>query len=210
MGKSSSPRTFVERHNRLMRSDALQRRVTILRTARELFAELGANVAMDLVAERSNVGIGTLYRNFADRVELVEEVTVNMLQEISNAATNAQASWESDTDAWTVFLDKLVASDLGALSEALGAGLPATLNERVLTVQRQCALNVTQVLQLAKERELVREDLNTVELMTVIGAATRPLPRAFRDKSPQLQERLVQLMLDGLKPAGHRDLPVQE
>jgi len=183
-----------------MRSDALRRRETILRTARELFAQHGANIAMDLIAERSNVGIGTLYRNFAARAELVEEVTVATLQEVLDAATTAEANLASEPQAWSEFLETLVKLNLGALSEALGTALPATLSERVLVVQRECAQCVNRVLELAKSHKLVREDLSGVELVTAIGAATRPLPRAFKDQAPQLQERLVQLMLDGFKP----------
>ncbi|WP_349931267.1 helix-turn-helix domain-containing protein [Glutamicibacter mishrai] len=183
-----------------MRSDALRRRETILSTARELFAQHGANIAMDLIAERSNVGIGTLYRNFASRAELIEEVTVTTLQEVLDASTSAEADLAGEPQAWTEFLENLVKLNLGALSEALGAALPSTLSERVLHVQRECAQAVRRVLELAKGYELVREDLNAVELVTAIGAATRPLPRPFKDQAPQLQERLVQLMLDGFRP----------
>ncbi|WP_334122335.1 TetR/AcrR family transcriptional regulator [Glutamicibacter sp.] len=183
-----------------MRSDALRRRETILCTARELFAQHGANIAMDLIAERSNVGIGTLYRNFASRTELVEEVTVSTLQEILNASTAAEARLNEDHEAWTEYLENLVGLNIGALSEALGAALPMTLSDRVLGIQRECAQAVSRVLELAKLHELVREDLNGVELVTAIGAVTRPLSRAFRDQAPHLQSRLVQLMLDGFKP----------
>lgn len=187
------------KHNRLMRTDALQRRETILRSARELFAQYGANVAMDTIAERSNVGIGTLYRNFAARPELVEEVTVTTLQEILDAAHLARENLAQEPRAWSKFLEQLVRLDLGALSEAFGGALPATLNERVLTVQRECAQAVNRVLEQAKDQQLVRRDLNGVELVTAIGAATRPLPRAFKNQTPQLQERLVQIMLDRFK-----------
>ncbi|UXN31876.1 hypothetical protein [Glutamicibacter sp. M10] len=69
----------------------------------------------------------------------------------------------------------------------------------MLTVQRECAQAVNRVLEQAKDQQLVRRDLNGVELVTAIGAATRPLPRAFKNQTPQLQERLVQIMLDGFK-----------
>ncbi|ALG28179.1 hypothetical protein AOZ07_03660 [Glutamicibacter halophytocola] len=183
-----------------MRPDALQRRETILRATRELFAQHGATIAMDLIAQHSNVGIGTLYRNFASRAELIEEVTVTTLQEILDAAISAESNLHGEPQAWTDFLENLVKLNLGALSEALGAALPSALSERVLLVQRECAQAVSRVLELAKGHDLVREDLDGVELVTAIGAATRPLPRPFKDQAPQLQERLVQLMLDGFKP----------
>jgi len=46
---------------------------------------------MESIAEASDVGIGTLYRNFAARPELVEEVTLDMLQDVRQAAERAAA-----------------------------------------------------------------------------------------------------------------------
>ncbi|MEF9873809.1 MAG: helix-turn-helix domain-containing protein, partial [Glutamicibacter sp.] len=82
-----------------MRSDALRRRENILRAARELFAEHGAQIAMETIAEASGVGIGTLYRNFADRNALVEEVTLGTLGDIRIASQSAvQRLEDGDTD----------------------------------------------------------------------------------------------------------------
>ena len=184
-----------------MRSDALQRRARILHTARELFAEHGANVAMELIAESSQVGIGTLYRNFSDRTQLVEEVTIDMLGEVKQAAQTALEGLEKqDPDAWQRFISHLLDLNLGALAEALGILLPASVSDKVMTPQREVAVLVQQCLEAAKAQKLVREDLTGNELITGIGIVTRPLPRVFSAAAPGLRERLTSIMLDGFAP----------
>ncbi len=184
-----------------MRSDALRRRKQILRTARELFASHGANVAMEAIAEASHVGIGTLYRNFADRIELVEAVTLDMLQDVMDAAEAATESLEQgEAAAWPDFLDTLVELNLGALSESLSIQLPAKVGARILQPQRATALAVSKALELAQAEKLVRQDLTGHELITGIGMITRPLPRAFAKAAPGVGQRLTRIMLDGMLP----------
>ncbi|MDR3671673.1 MAG: helix-turn-helix domain containing protein [Holophaga sp.] len=53
------------------RSDAIKRRELLLDAAVEVFALQGLSAPLDAIATRAGVGQGTLYRNFADRDELV-------------------------------------------------------------------------------------------------------------------------------------------
>lgn len=184
-----------------MRSDALRRRENILRVARELFAEHGAQIAMETIAEASGVGIGTLYRNFADRTSLVEEVTLGTLKDVQIASQLAVEGLEADdTGAWDVLLDTLIHQNLGALSEALGLQLPKKISARVLEVQASAALSLNAALELAKNSDLVRQDISGIDLIATIGAMTRPLSRSFSKSAPGLEERIVQIMRDGLRP----------
>ncbi|WP_313811942.1 TetR family transcriptional regulator [Glutamicibacter sp.] len=184
-----------------MRSDALRRRELILRTARQLFAEHGANIAMESIADASNVGIGTLYRNFAARPELVEEVTLDMLQDVKSAAEQTvDRLGQHDLTAWDEFLETLIKLNLGALSEALGVQLPATVGGRIMDLQRTTVKVVNEALELAKQENLIRQDITGNELITGIGIVTRPLPRAFAKAAPGLSQRLTRIMMDGMKP----------
>ncbi|GAA1412465.1 TetR family transcriptional regulator [Glutamicibacter uratoxydans] len=184
-----------------MRSDALRRRELILRTARQLFAEHGANIAMESIADASNVGIGTLYRNFTARPELVEEVTLDMLRDVKSAAEEAVVRLgEGELNAWDEFLQTLISLNLGALSEALGVQLPATVGGRIMDLQRSTVKVVNQALEMAKQENLIRHDITGNELITGIGIVTRPLPRAFAKAAPGLSQRLTSIMMDGMKP----------
>ncbi len=161
---------------------------------------------METIAEASGVGIGTLYRNFADRSALVEEVTLGTLGDIQIASQTAvERLEEEDTDAWEVLLDTLVHQNLGALSEALGLQLPKKISPRILEVQAEAAKSLNSALDLAKNANLVRQDVSEIELIATIGAMTRPLPRAFSKSQPGLEDRIVQIMRAGLRPKTTQD-----
>jgi AcrR family transcriptional regulator len=57
-----------------MRADARANREKILDAARELFIERGVEVDVREICERAGVGMGTLYRHFPTKEELVDEI----------------------------------------------------------------------------------------------------------------------------------------
>lgn len=59
---------------RPLRADAARNRQLIIDAARELFAEEGIDVTLDDVARRAGVGVGTVYRRFASKEELIDGV----------------------------------------------------------------------------------------------------------------------------------------
>lgn len=68
-----------------LRSDAKKRRQALLDAAAEIFAEQGYGAPLDSIAVRAGVGQGTLYRNFADRDELMAALITRDLSEIEEA-----------------------------------------------------------------------------------------------------------------------------
>ena len=67
------------------RSDARQRRQRLLDAAAEVFACQGYGAPLDSIATRAGVGQGTLYRNFADRDELLSALIDRDLTELEDA-----------------------------------------------------------------------------------------------------------------------------
>src|SRR5579871_2037913 len=57
---------------RAMRADARQNYEKLVKAATDAFAEHGSDAALDDIARRAGVGIGTLYRHFPTRQELIE------------------------------------------------------------------------------------------------------------------------------------------
>ena len=78
-----------------MRKDASENLTRILEAARTCFAEHGAGVTMDEVAQRAGVGTGTLYRRFPSRAALVEtlydDAVAQVQEEASSLAAHADA-----------------------------------------------------------------------------------------------------------------------
>jgi AcrR family transcriptional regulator len=71
-GQISGELTSVE--PRPLRADARRNRVRILEAGRKAFAESGRDVQMDEVAQLAGVGVGTLYRHFPTKEDLVLEL----------------------------------------------------------------------------------------------------------------------------------------
>src|SRR3954467_11819009 len=81
---------------RPLRADAARNRARLIAAARELFAERGLNVTMDEIARHAGVGVGTAYRRFASREELIEALFDDRFEQI---IANAERALE-DPDAW--------------------------------------------------------------------------------------------------------------
>ncbi len=67
------------------RSDARKRRQLLLDTAAEIFAIHGYGAPLDSIAAKAGVGQGTLYRNFADRDELLAALIDRDLTRLEDA-----------------------------------------------------------------------------------------------------------------------------
>jgi AcrR family transcriptional regulator len=78
-----------------LRSDAMANRQRLIDAAREMFAERGLGVEMKEIAERAGVGVGTIYRNFATK----EDLMVAIVQELLDQADALIAEAESQPDA---------------------------------------------------------------------------------------------------------------
>src|SRR3954466_2647450 len=77
------------------RADARRNYEKVLAAAREAFAEGGESTALEEIARRADVGIGTLYRHFPNRQALVEALYVGEVEEVVRSAAE-----QSEDDPW--------------------------------------------------------------------------------------------------------------
>src|SRR5258706_13057049 len=70
------------------RADARRNYEKLLAAAGEAFAENGTAASLEDIARRADVGIGTLYRHFATRQDLLEAVYIDEVEEMSRAAAD--------------------------------------------------------------------------------------------------------------------------
>src|SRR5438477_13213500 len=88
----ASTRALLDRPRR---ADARRNYEKVLAAAREAFAEGGESTALEEIARRADVGIGTLYRHFPNRQALLEALYVNEVDEVCRSAAEFEG-----TDAW--------------------------------------------------------------------------------------------------------------
>src|SRR5215472_9117113 len=88
------PDTLIARPKR---ADARRNYEKVLTAAREAFAEGGESTALEEIARRAGVGIGTLYRHFPNRQALLEALYVNEVEEVCRSAAELDGSdpWDA-------------------------------------------------------------------------------------------------------------------
>src|SRR3954447_19788582 len=82
--------------NRSLRKDAAENRERLLAAASELFAERGLDVTLNDIAHHAGVGVGTAYRRFANKEEVIDAYFEDKLNQVAQLATEAL----EDPDAW--------------------------------------------------------------------------------------------------------------
>src|SRR6516225_10472446 len=81
---------------RPLRRDAERNRQRILKAAAEVFNERGLDVSLDEIARHAGVGVGTVYRRFRTKEELIEALFLDRLDSVAAIADEADAN----PDAW--------------------------------------------------------------------------------------------------------------
>jgi AcrR family transcriptional regulator len=118
---------------RVLRADARRNRAKVLAAARREFAEHGLDAQMDDIARRAKVGVGTVYRHFPNKVDLLQALADEKFQGLADAVHEGLAN----DDAWDGFVDfmtyaaRTMAEDR-SLAQAMGQhpGLCAAAAER--------------------------------------------------------------------------------
>lgn len=186
--------TTVERP---LRKDAERNRERILDAARELFAQRGLGVTLNEIAHHAGVGVGTVYRRFPDKAQLIEGLFEQRVAEIVALADRALANpdpWDGLVD----FIERALeaqASDR-AFKEIVLAG-PEGL-ERVNRIRAQMLPRMTNLVARAQDAgqlraDVVPQDIPLTQLMigTIIDCA--------RDVQPDLWRRFFAIYLRGLR-----------
>src|SRR3954452_13056733 len=96
----TSPTTEpVQLSNRPKRADALRNYERLVAAAREAFTEADRSASLEDIARRAGVGIGTLYRHFPTRADLVQAIYVDEVEALSRSAAELAAlePWEALT-----------------------------------------------------------------------------------------------------------------
>src|SRR4051794_580122 len=175
------------------RADALRNYEKVLAAAREAFAEGGESTALEEIARRAGVGIGTLYRNFPNRQALVEALYINELEEVCRSAEELEGGdpWQALNDWLARFIAYI------GTKQALAAELLNYLDHDAPLFQ-SCRASLyasgEPLLERAQEAGAVRPDVTIADVMQmVIGIAKLP------SASAEQVDHILRIALDGLR-----------
>ena len=178
---------------RPMRADARRNYERLVEAGRALLTERGAEASMEEIAKRADVGVGTLYRHFPRRIDLVEAVyrkDVDTLVAEADALAGTEP-WAA-LDAWLQAFVRYAQGKrvfLTELHEAFEKNPDLALDSR--TRIRQAA---SAVLVRAQQAGAARTDIDSADLMHLIGGMCMA-----KTATLEQNERLLVLVLDGIK-----------
>lgn len=193
---------------RPLRRDAERNRRRILDAAAAVFAERGLGVTMDDIAQRAGVGVGTAYRRFSDKEELIDALFVDRIEALAALAEQGLAH-EDPWEGLVWFMEQALVEqqqDRGLKELVLGAtrGHGPTGHAR-----RRLAPIVTALFDRARASGQLRDDVEGVDtpvLQLMLGSVLD----FSRDVEPELWRRFLVIVLDGLRARrdGATPLPV--
>jgi AcrR family transcriptional regulator len=194
---------------RPLRRDAERNRQRILKAASEVFTERGLDVSLDEVARHAGVGVGTVYRRFRTKEDLVEALFVDRIEAM---ATLAEEALEA-SDPWSglaCFMERaasMLAQDLGLRQMMMFATYGG---DKVWYARQRNAPLVTRLVERAQAAGQLRSDLGPTDIPFILFVLAEAAQFARR-VSPEIWRRYLTLMLDGLRPEreGVSPLPVR-
>jgi AcrR family transcriptional regulator len=181
--------------DRPMRADARRNYERLVQAARQVFSKYGGDASMEAIAKQAGVGVGTLYRHFPRRIDVVEAVYRTDVDQLAEAAVTVSREMEP----WPALVAWLEAFVLYA------QGKRTFLNELREAFDKNPQLKVASrdrinqavgtVLARAQAAGVARTDIDGADLMQLVGPMC-----TNATLSADQSNRLVAMVLDGLRP----------
>jgi AcrR family transcriptional regulator len=180
--------------SRPLRADARRNRDRLVEAARSVFAARGSEASIEEIARTADVGVGTLYRHFPRRIDLVEAVyreDVDALVARGDELAAAVDPW----DALTTWLEAFVAyaaakrTFLTELHEAFEKSPDLAVSSR-----EKIAATTGRLLRRGQEVGVVRPDIDQRDLMQLVGGMCMA-----RDATEEQNLGLLTFILDGIR-----------
>jgi AcrR family transcriptional regulator len=182
----------------------------VLDAARDVFAAQGADAPISAVADRAGVGMGTLYRRYGSKTELLQRMCVLAMEQGIEAAGEALQA----DDPWAGlcgYIRACVEMRSGALGSLAGQ---IEVTEEMLSTARQGMTIAREVVARAHRAGSLRADVTALDIALLIESFSRRAAGsgalydpADADEVRNTQARLLTVALDGLRAPGVTPLP---
>lgn len=198
-----------------MRADAKANQQDIIQAAMRLFATRGPTASLRQVAEAAGVGIGTLYRHFPERKDLLLGIADDTAGKMLPIITQALESWSEDPErVWAQCVQDMGALRTGALAASTNMFVElGTTGPKELEVRRHRILKALEpLIRRAQHHKLVSRDVGPAQFLLGLATVTRPFVSDDNPLVPQheLDAWLLEVYRRGLRPepkaSGHRPL----
>ena len=180
------------------RSDAAQNRDALVQAATAAVHREGIRVRMTTVAEDAGVGVGTLYRHFATREELLNHLTRRSFDMVLANAKAAENSASTGSDALRQFIEAAIALR-DQLVLPLHGGPPVT-DQATLAVRDQVHRTIARLIDRGRRDGTINTDVSPRDIVAL--GAMLAQPRSHGPGWNATCKRILSTYLDGLRTTG--------
>jgi AcrR family transcriptional regulator len=192
------------RVEKVLRADARRNRQSVIAAAKSLFADQGLDAQMPDVARVAKVGVGTVYRHFRTKDDLIAALVADRFERLADKAREGLAA----DDPWTGICDfirfsaQIQADDRG-LCEVMGSR-PDLMDAaaRQVGLAKLC----DRLIKRAQHAGDLRRDLQWEDI-PMIACGLGRITQATAGPATGRWPRLVEIILDGLRAPGSGRLP---
>uniref|UniRef100_UPI001C600E60 TetR/AcrR family transcriptional regulator n=1 Tax=Nonomuraea rhizosphaerae TaxID=2665663 RepID=UPI001C600E60 len=172
---------------RMMRRDAQRNRDALVAPARAVLAERGVDAPLEAVAKRAGVAIGTLYRHFPERGDLVDAILDEKMRDWAELAERSLAA-EDPWEGLAGFLERTC--ELQAADRAFTELSCASHQDERAAINRM----IYQLVERAQAAGALRLDVGPLDLALFMMANSK-----VAEADPRQWRRHFSLMIDALR-----------
>jgi len=188
-----------------LRKDARRNRAALLAAAKTAFAQDGLNAALEDIARRAGVAIGTLYRHFPTRMDLVAAVIADKKRAWIKAA-EAAVVMEPAWDGLTFFLERVCELQAGDLAFNDIASMRFLRAPGIESARKRAYDLSRRIVERAQLEGTLRADVTAEDLAFIVWAHSR-VSEATHAIDPHAWRRHLALTLDGFRATAAHPLP---
>ncbi|MDF5730068.1 MAG: TetR/AcrR family transcriptional regulator [Rhizonema sp. PD38] len=184
-----------DRNSRSKRADAQQKEDALLEAALAVFATSGVDAPVREIAVKAGVGVGTVYRHFPQRSDLIVAVFRHQVDACADAAPILAAE-HAPGEALVLWMQRyadFIATKRG-LATALHSGNPA-FNTLPTYFDKRLRPALRALLDAAARAGEVRTDIEPDDILRAVGS----LCMSAHDDRTDYARRMVALLVDGLR-----------
>lgn len=176
------------------RADAVRNRSKILTAAQQQIADKGPDVGMDEIAQAAGVAVGTLYRHFPTKNDLVAAVVSGYVRAVADDAEASLARARSGAraaDEVVEFLRRVTAATADVHSAKAAARSMGLTDYGDQTAEARGGAAIAQLIALAQREGGIRPAITVNDIYILMSTAPT-------DQTSDIRERWLELVLPGL------------
>jgi AcrR family transcriptional regulator len=191
---------------RRLRSDAAANRERILAAATVAIRRDGEKVPMATIAGEAGVGIGTLYRHYPTRPDLLAALTLRSFRLVLQHARAAALSDDPAPAALEQFFERTIAARNDLILPLHGG--PVIHDGKIVSLRTEIRNLLEQVLDRGRRERTIRRDATPIDVIITGAMLAQPLPNTA--DWDRLARRQARIFVAGLAPTATHHSPARD